>query len=67
MDRPQGSALLYAHAVLDVIHSECWNREAIRPAVEEDPRRATAIVNGALIRLKCGGRCFDAHRERLWG
>src|SRR5690606_35513044 len=30
------------HAVLDVKHSEDWNREAIRPAVEEDPRRATA-------------------------
>lgn len=55
------------HAVLDVKHSIEWNREAIRPAVEEDPRRATAMAEGALIRLKCGARCFAAYRERLWG
>jgi pyrroloquinoline quinone (PQQ) biosynthesis protein C len=40
------------HAVLDVKHSEDWNREALRPLVEEDPRRATAIAEGALIRLQ---------------
>lgn len=50
------------HAVLDVKHSEDWNREAIRPAVEEDPRRATAMAEGALIRLKCGERCFERYR-----
>jgi hypothetical protein len=55
------------HAVLDIKHSEDWNREAIRPAVAEDPRRATAMAEGALIRLKCGERCFEAYRARLWG
>lgn len=55
------------HAVLDVKHSEDWNREAIRPAVAEDPRRATAMAEGALIRLNCGARCFEAYRARLWG
>ncbi|AQR74133.1 iron-containing redox enzyme family protein [Sphingomonas sp. LM7] len=55
------------HAVLDIKHSIDWNREAIRPAVEEDPRRATAMAQGALIRLKCGARCFEAYRARLWG
>lgn len=55
------------HAVLDVKHSIEWNREAIRPAVEEDPARATAMAEGALIRLKCGERCFAAYRNRLWG
>ena len=54
------------HAVLDVKHSEDWNREAIRPAVAEDPRRATAMAEGALIRLKCGARCFEAYRAKLW-
>ena len=54
------------HAVLDIKHSEDWNREAIRPAVEEDPRRATAMAEGALIRLKCGERCFEAYRAHLW-
>ena len=54
------------HAVLDIKHSEDWNAEAIRPAVEEDPRRATAMAEGALIRLKCGERCFEAYRAQLW-
>jgi hypothetical protein len=54
------------HAVLDIKHSEDWNREALRPLVEDDPRRATAIAEGALIRLKCGERCFDRYRRELW-
>ena len=54
------------HAVLDVKHSEDWNREALRPAIEEDPRRTTAIAEGALIRLRCGARCFDRYRAALW-
>ena len=55
------------HAVLDVKHSADWNAEAIRPAVEEDPRRATAMAEGALIRLAAGARCFDRYRSELWG
>jgi pyrroloquinoline quinone (PQQ) biosynthesis protein C len=54
------------HAVLDVKHSEAWNSEALRPLVEEDPRRATAIAEGALIRLNCGARCFERYRAELW-
>jgi hypothetical protein len=54
------------HAVLDIKHSADWNREALRPAVAEDPRRATAIAEGALIRLACGARCFDRYRTHLW-
>ena len=54
------------HAVLDVKHSADWNREALRPLVEEDPRRATAIAEGALIRLNCGLRCFERYRATLW-
>lgn len=53
------------HAVLDVKHSEDWNREAIRPAVEEDPRRATAMAEGALIRLTAGQRCFKRYRDHF--
>jgi hypothetical protein len=55
------------HAVLDVKHSEDWNREALRPLVSEDPARATAIAEGALMRLRCGERCFDRYRAELWG
>jgi len=55
------------HAVLDVKHSEEWNKEALRPLVEEDPRRATAMAEGALMRLVCGERCFARYRAELWG
>ncbi|WP_165322212.1 iron-containing redox enzyme family protein [Rhizorhabdus phycosphaerae] len=54
------------HAVLDVKHSADWNREAIRPLLEEDPSRAVALAEGALIRLRCGARCFDRYRTILW-
>ena len=54
------------HAVLDVKHSEAWNREVIAPLVAEDPRRATAMAEGALIRLHCGARCFERYRQALW-
>lgn len=53
------------HAVLDVKHSEAWNAEAIRPLVEEDPARAVAIAEGALIRLACGARCFARYRAEF--
>ncbi len=54
------------HAVLDVKHSADWNSEAIRPLLEQDPTRATAMAEGALIRLRCGARCFDRYRAILW-
>lgn len=54
------------HAVLDIKHSADWNREALRPLVAEDPRRATAIAEGALMRLLCGERCFARYRAILW-
>ena len=53
------------HAVLDVKHSEDWNREAIGPAVAEDPRRATAMAEGALLRLESGKRCFERYRAHF--
>jgi hypothetical protein len=54
------------HAVLDVKHSDAWNREAIAPLVAEDSRRAAAIAEGALIRLTCGALCFERYRAQLW-
>jgi hypothetical protein len=53
------------HAVLDVKHSAAWNQEALRPLVAEDPRRARAIAEGALMRLTCGARCFDRYRAQF--
>jgi hypothetical protein len=53
------------HAVLDVKHSQDWNAEAIGPLVAEDPARATAIAEGALLRLACGERCFARYRAHF--
>lgn len=63
-----GKARVYfeLHATLDVKHSAAWNEEAIMPAVAEDPRRARAIAEGALIRLTAGARCFERYRRELW-
>ena len=53
------------HAVLDVKHSETWNREILRSLVAEEPRRAQAIGEGALLRLWHGACCFTRYRERF--
>lgn len=53
------------HAVLDVKHSEAWNREVLRSLVAEDARRARAIGEGAVLRLWHGARCFERYREEF--
>jgi hypothetical protein len=53
------------HAVLDRRHSAAWNEEVILPLIEEDPRRARAIAEGALLRLYCGQRCFECYRQHF--
>jgi len=69
-----GRARLYfaLHSTLDRQHSEAWNREVLRPLVEEDPARAPLLAEGALLRLRAGLRCFERYRrdlglEGLWG
>jgi hypothetical protein len=53
------------HAVLDVKHSSAWNREVLRPLVEENPRRARAIGEGAVMRLWHGARTFERYRREF--
>ena len=53
------------HAVLDVKHSETWNREVLKSLVAEDSRRARPIAEGALLRLTCGQRCFERYRREF--
>ena len=55
------------HAVLDVKHSEAWNREVFASIVAETPEAARWLAEGALMRLQCGADCFDAYRKRFWG
>jgi hypothetical protein len=51
------------HAVLDVRHSAAWNAEVIVPLVAQGPAIATAIAEGALMRLECGAACFARYRQ----
>lgn len=53
------------HAVLDVKHSAAWNREVLRSLVADEPRRARAIAEGAVLRLWHGARCFERYRQRF--
>ncbi len=53
------------HAILDIKHSETWNAEAAWPLVAEDPARAPALAEGALMRLEAGAACFRRYREAL--
>jgi len=53
------------HAHLDVKHAEAWLAEAIRPLVAEDPARAPAMAEGALIRLRCGARSYARYRAHF--
>lgn len=53
------------HATLDIKHSEAWNREVLRPLVAEQPEVASAIAEGALLRLTAGARCFERYRREL--
>jgi hypothetical protein len=61
----RGRQYFQLHAGLDVRHSEAWNREVIRPLVASDPRIGRAIAEGALMRLRCGERCFERYRQEL--
>jgi hypothetical protein len=54
------------HATLDVKHSEAWSENVLAPLVEERPVVATAIAEGALLRLCAGARCFERYRRALW-
>lgn len=55
------------HAVLDVKHSEDWNREVLRPLIAAEPRAVTYVAEGALMRLECGASCFRRYRAEMWG
>lgn len=53
------------HATLDKKHWAAWRDEALIPLVEEDPRRARPLAEGALMRLTAGARCFTRYRAVL--
>src|SRR5262249_49784096 len=55
------------HAVLDIKHSEAWNREIYLSIVADNPEAARWIAEGALMRLQCGAACFALYRRHFWG
>src|ERR1700680_2593045 len=62
---PRASHYFALHAVLDVKHSAAWNREIIHSIMAEEPQAATAIAEGALLRLTCRERCLRRYREQF--
>jgi hypothetical protein len=65
----RGAARQYyaLHATLDARHSAAWNGEVLASLVAENPKVASAIAEGALLRLRAGARCFERYRRELWG
>jgi pyrroloquinoline quinone (PQQ) biosynthesis protein C len=63
---PQGDRHYFdLHSILDVKHSLSWNAECIVPLVEDMPECATALAEGALMRLEAGRRCFERYRAHF--
>ena len=54
------------HASLDIKHSDDWNSNVLLPLAQTFPHAIPFIAEGALMRLLCGARCFDAYRNHLW-
>ncbi|RYZ69190.1 MAG: iron-containing redox enzyme family protein, partial [Proteobacteria bacterium] len=63
----EGQRYYSLHAVIDIRHSNDWNKEVIRPLLEQNPEVARSLAEGALLRLYAGARCFDRYREELMG
>jgi hypothetical protein len=61
----EGRRYYALHSTLDIKHSAAWNREVLHSLVEQDPRVAPLIAEGALLRLGAGARCFDRYRREL--
>ncbi len=59
----EGQRYYLLHSALDIKHSEDWNRDVLMPLLDEDPRCAQAIAEGALMRLNAGARCFEKYRR----
>lgn len=53
------------HAALDVKHADDWIANCLRPLVSQMPGVARYLAEGALIRLICGLRCFEAYRAHF--
>jgi hypothetical protein len=62
LDRIGVSRCYLVHSQVDIKHSRAWNAEVIAPLIESRPEVATAIAEGALLRLEAGARCFEAYR-----
>ncbi len=53
------------HAVLDVRHAADWIANCFKPLLRDRPDIAPFLAEGALMRLRCGQRCFEAYRAHF--
>lgn len=63
---PVARKYFHLHAVLDVKHAEDWIANVLDPLVAHRPEWMRPLAEGALMRLLCGQRCFEAYRAQLW-
>lgn len=61
----EGQRYYLLHSTLDVKHSLAWNQEVILPLVQENPKCARALAEGALMRLNLGAKCFKKYRAHF--
>lgn len=61
----EGQHYYSLHAAVDIRHSFDWNKEVIRPILEENMAVAQCIAEGAVLRLFAGARCFERYRKHF--
>ena len=61
----EASAYFAARARLAPLRSHAWTHDVILPLVARDSRAATAIAEGALLRLQASERCFSRYARDL--
>ena len=61
---PRSVSISPLQAVLDISTRSAEPR-SMRSLIEEEPRRAAAIGEGAVLRLWHGARCFDRYRRHF--
>lgn len=60
-----GSSYYLLHSAVDIRHSHEWNKEVIRPLIEDDISLTQFIAEGAVLRLYAGARCFAQYRKHF--
>jgi hypothetical protein len=61
----ESSAYFASRGKVGVLRSHAWNQEVILPLVARDARVATAVAEGAFMRLAADARCIERYSAEL--